>query len=257
MATRLLAKQRQRGIVELIARDGQATVEDLVRRFAVSPATIRRDLQDLHEQGVVDRSHGGAVRITRAAPEPPLLQRAPTHAAAKRRIGEAAARLVPDGATIFISSGTTTLEVARALARRSNLTVITNALNVAHLLAEAGGITLVVVGGVLRRSEQSLSGHLTEQALAELRADMVFIGAHAVSLEHGLSADNLGEVMTDRAILQIGARRVLVADHSKFGKFATARVVPLAKIETIVTDDGLDAAMVERLREHSLEVITA
>ena len=254
--TRLLAKQRQRTIADVISRDGQATVEDLVRRFGVSRATIRRDLQDLHLQGIVDRSHGGAVRNTRAAPEPPLRKRGPEQAEAKRRIGQAAAALVPDGATLFISSGTTPLEVARALGERSNLTVITNALNVATLLAEVAGITLVIVGGVLRRSELSMGGHLTEQVLDELRTDFVFIGAHAVSLQHGLSADNLAEVQTDRAILAVGERRVLVADHTKFGKFATARVAPLTDMHTIVTDDGLSPAMAERITEAGVELIT-
>jgi DeoR/GlpR family transcriptional regulator of sugar metabolism len=254
---RLLTEQRQRAIAEVIARDGQATVEDLCQLFDVSPATIRRDLDDLHSQGLVHRTHGGAVRIVRAAPEPPILQRAFEQAEAKRRIGVAAAALVPEGATVCISSGTTTLEVARALVTRTNLTVITNALNVASTLAEAPGITLVVVGGVLRRSELSLFGHLTEQALAELRADLVFIGAQAISIEHGVSADNLAEVMTDRALLSIGARRVVVADHTKFGKFATARVAPLSGVHTLVTDSGLADGMAQQLREYGVELVLA
>lgn len=255
--TRLLAKQRQRSIADVIARDGQATVDDLVRRFGVSAATIRRDLQDLEERGVVDRSYGGAVQIMRAAPEPPVMQRGAAQAETKRRIGQAAAALVPDGATVFVCSGTTTLEVAHALAQRDGLTVITNALNVANVLADAPGITLVLTGGILRRSELSLSGHLTALALSELRTDFVFIGAHAISFEHGLSADNLLEVATDRGVLEIGARRVVVADHTKFGKFATARIAGLAQLHTVVSDAGLDPATVERLRESGIEVVLA
>lgn len=255
--TRLLAKQRRRGIAEVITRDGQATVDALVRRFGVSPATIRRDLFDLQAQGIIARSHGGAVSTTRAAPEPPLMQRGATQAQAKRRIGAAAAALVPDGATVFIASGTTPLEVARSLAHRDNLTIITNALNVATLLVDEPGITVVMIGGVVRPSELSLSGHLAEQALAELRTDFVFMGAHAISFQHGISADNLAEVQTDRAILQIGARRVIVADHTKFGTFATARIVPLSAIHTIVTDEALDAALLNEIRDANIEVITA
>ncbi len=255
--SRLLAKQRQRTIISLIARDGQATVDDLARQFAVSTATIRRDLHNLQVQGIIDRLHGGAVSTTHAAPEPPLMQRGATQAEAKRRIGEAAAALVPDGATVFIASGTTPLEVARALARRENLTVITNALNVANRLIEESQLTVIVVGGIVRRSELSLSGHLTELMLGELRTDFVFMGAHAISFEHGISADNLAEVGTDRAILEIGARRVVVADHTKFGTFATARVVPLTEIHTIVTDDGLDPAILSQLRERNIEMMVA
>jgi DeoR family fructose operon transcriptional repressor len=255
--TRLLIKQRQRSIADLVLRDGQATIDDLVRTFGVSPATIRRDLNDLQTQGIINRSHGGAVNAVRAAPELPLSQRSTVEAEAKRRIGEAAAALVPDGATVFISSGTTPLEVARALAHRENLTVITNALNVANLLVDVPGITLVVVGGVVRRSELALTGHLTDQALSELGTDFVFIGAHALSVDRGLTADDLAGVMTDRAILQIGQRRVVVADHTKFGKFATARVVPLMELHTIVTDAGLDPVTLRQLRERGIEVITA
>jgi DeoR/GlpR family transcriptional regulator of sugar metabolism len=257
MTGRLFTKQRQLAIAEVITRDGQATVEALCQLFDVSPATIRRDLDELDTQGVIIRTHGGAMRISQAIPELPVLQRSSDQLEAKRRIGKAAAAFVPDGATIFIASGTTTLEIARALTSRSNLTVITNALNIACLLADAPGITLVVCGGVLRRSELSLLGHLTNYALSDLRTDMVFIGAHAVSIEHGLSADNLAEVMTDRAILDIGVQRVLVADHSKFDKFATARVAPLSAVQTVITDDALDARLVEQLHEHGIEVIVA
>ncbi|HJZ49930.1 MAG TPA: DeoR/GlpR family DNA-binding transcription regulator [Roseiflexaceae bacterium] len=257
MTGRLFTKQRQRAIAEVIARDGHASVDALCQLFDVSPATIRRDLDELDTQGVLIRTHGGAMRISQAMPELPVLQRGSDQSEAKRRIGKAAAALVPEGATVFIASGTTTLEVARALASRSNLTVITNALNVACLLADAPGITLVICGGVLRQSELSLLGHLTNYALSELRTDMVFIGAHAVSIEQGLSADNLAEVMTDRAILDMGVQRVLVADHSKFGKFATARVAPLSAVHTVITDGELDATLVEQLHEHGMEVIVA
>lgn len=257
MTGRLFTKRRQLAIAEVIARDGQATVDALCQLFDVSAATIRRDLDELDTQRVVIRTHGGAMRMTQALPELPVLQRGSDQLEAKRRIGKAAAALVPEEATVFLASGTTTLEVARALASRTNLTVITNALNIACLLADAPGITLVICGGVLRRTEQSLLGHLTNYALSELRADMVFIGAHAVSIEHGLSADNLAEVMTDRAILDIGVQRVLVADGSKFGKFATARVAPLSTVHMIISDDALDATLVAQIHAHGVKLIVA
>jgi DeoR/GlpR family transcriptional regulator of sugar metabolism len=252
---RLFTKQRQLAIVEVIARDGQATVEALCQLFDVSAATIRRDLDELDMQRVVIRTHGGAMRRIQALPELPVLQRGSDQLEAKRRIGKAAAALVPEEATVFLASETTTLEVARALASRTNLTVITNALNIACVLADAPSITLVVCGGVLRHTEQSLLGHPTNYALSELRADIVFIGAHAVSIEHGLSAENMAEIMIDRAILDIGVRRVLVADGSKFGKFATARVAPLSAVHNIISDDALDATLAAQLHEQGVELI--
>jgi DeoR-like protein with HTH domain/DeoR sensor domain-containing protein len=123
VTVRLFTKQRQQAIAEVIARNGQATVEGLCHEFAVSPATIRRDLDELDTQGVVIRTHGGAMRISQAVPELPVLQRGSDQGEAKRRIGKAAAASIPEGATVFIASGTTTLEIARALVSRTNLTV--------------------------------------------------------------------------------------------------------------------------------------
>src|SRR5258707_14253567 len=134
MTGRLFTKQRQLAIAEVIAREGQATVDALCQLFDVSAATIRRDLDELDTQRVIIRTHGGAMRMAQALPELPVLQRGSDQLEAKRRIGKAAAALVPEEATVFLASGTTTLEVARALASRTNLTVITNALNIACVL---------------------------------------------------------------------------------------------------------------------------
>lgn len=253
--SRLFTQQRQHAIADLISHTGQATVEELAQQFAVSSATIRRDLEDLHQQGRIQRAHGGALRIQRAMPETPLLYRASDASDAKRRIGIAAAALIPDGATVILTSGTTTAEVARALIERTHLTVITNALNIVNILIDAPGVTLIVLGGVLRRSEQSLLGFLTEQALGDLRADMLFIGAHAISLEFGLSADDFSEIAIDRTILGVAAQRILIADHTKFNKVSTARLAPLSLFHTIVTDDALPTETLEQLRERDLEVI--
>ncbi len=255
--SRLFTQQRQHAIADLIAHTGQATVEELAQQFAVSAATIRRDLEDLHQQGRIQRAHGGALRVQRAMPETPLLYRTNDASDAKRRIGIAAAALIPEGATVVLTSGTTTAAVAQALVDREHLTVITNALNVINILIDAHGVNLVVLGGVLRRSEQSLLGFLTEQALADLRADMLFIGAHAISLEFGLSADDFSEIATDRAILNVATQRVLVADNTKFHKVSSVRLAPLALFQTIVTDDGLEIETLDQLREREIEVVVA
>jgi len=164
-----------------------------------------------------------------------MLQRQDEQADEKKRIGQAAAVLIREDETVFLGSGTTVLEVARAL-RGRRLTVITNSLPVVNALAGAAEITLVCLGGMLRESEFSFIGHLTEQVLKEVRADKVFLGAHAISTEQGLTNDYLPETLTDRAILKAGREAILVADHTKFGRVATARLAPLESIQTIVTD---------------------
>jgi len=225
--------------------------------FGVSESTIRRDLEELSEQGLIQRAHGGAVVVERAVPEPPIIHRMAENEEEKRRIGQAAAKLVQDGETVFLGSGTTTLEVARNLVERNNLTVITNALNIANFFAGKPNVTVIVVGGLLRHSELSMVGHITEQVLKELHADKVIMGMRAISVPDGLTNDYLPETMTDRAIINFASEVILVADHTKFGKVSTALVAPVTSVDKIVTDTTVPVKIVEKLRKLGVEVILA
>ncbi len=253
----MFREERKRKISEFVKENKKASVAELSELFGVSESTIRRDLEVLDEQGVIQRAHGGAVVVEQAAPEPPIIQRIAENEEEKRRIGRAAAELVRDGETVFLGSGTTTLEVARNLVERDNLTVITNALNIANFFAGKLNITVIVVGGLLRHSELSLIGHITEQVLKELRADKVIMGMRAISIEDGLTNDYLPETMTDRAIINFAPEIIVVADHSKFGKVSTAYVAPVERITTLVTDAEADPAFLSRLREMDIRVIVA
>jgi DeoR/GlpR family transcriptional regulator of sugar metabolism len=164
---------------------------------------------------------------------------------------------VHSGETVFIGSGTTTLEVARYLHGVESLTVITNALNIANELVNNTRITLIVIGGLVRNSELSLVGHITEQALRELRADKVFLGIRAVSIRDGLTSNYLPEIMTDRGILQIAPDVILVADHTKLGKASTSRVAPISVVHTLVTDDQAPRPFVDELEAAGIRVILA
>lgn len=253
----LSSYERRQQLLEWIARSGRISTSEIRKRFGVSEATARRDLEALAEEGKVMRVHGGAVFVRRAPPEPPLLQREQEQFVEKQRIGRAAAALVQEGETIFLGSGTTTLAVARHLKGRQGLTVITNSLPVMNVLADEPGITLIGIGGLLRPSELSFIGHIAEQALAELRADKVFIGIRALSLEHGLTSDYLPEVLTDRAILRMGREVILVADHTKFGAVSSAFLAPVISVHRIVTDAAAPPEMVTALRRLGIEVILA
>jgi len=251
----LLREERKRKISEFVEENKQATVAELSKLFGVSDSTIRRDLEELDGQGEIQRAHGGAVSVERSAPEPPVVHRMVESEEEKRRIGQAAARLVQDGEVIFLGSGTTTLEVARNLDGKNDLTVITNALNVANQLAGKQSITVIVMGGLLRHSELSLVGHITEQALKELRADKVIMGMRAISVQEGLTNDYLPETMTDRAIVNFAPEIIVVADHSKFGKVSTALVAPISSIHKIITDNGISPQQLDALRQAGVEVI--
>ncbi len=254
MSEYISSEDRQTDIVTLLLRQGRLSVAEIVEQFGVSEATARRDLETLAEQGKIRRVHGGALPIKHAPPELPILQREQEQFFEKQSIGQAAAALVRDGETIFLGSGTTVLEVARNLRSRQNLTVITNSLPVMNALANLPGITLIALGGILRPSELSFIGHITEQALAEVRADKVIIGVHAISLEHGLTNDYLPETMTDRAILKAGRQVIVAADHTKINAVATAFLAPLESIHALVTDSQAPPDFLNALRERGITV---
>jgi DeoR/GlpR family transcriptional regulator of sugar metabolism len=257
MSDFLSSEERQNNIIYLLNRQGRLSVGEVVEQFRVSQATARRDLETLAEQGKLQRVHGGAIPLLQAPPELPILQRASANSEEKIRIGKIAATLVQDGDTILLGSGTTVAEVALALRQRKRLTVITNSLPVLNALSGISDISVIALGGVLRISELSFIGHITEQALAEVRADRVIIGVHALNLEQGLTNDYIPETMTDRAILHAGQEVIVVADHSKVNTVSTALLAPITSIHTLVTDSKTPSEFLEALTAIGVRVIIA
>ena len=248
--------ERQTQLLHLIEQQGRASVTEICEQFSVSLATARRDLEALAEQGRVQRVHGGAIAVHKSPPEAPVLLRASEYAEEKERIGQAAAELVADGETIFLGSGTTILEVARHLRDRRHLTVITNSLLVINTLADCNDLTLISLGGIFRASEMSFIGHVAEQALAEVRADKVFLGIRAIDLEHGLTNEYLPETMTDRAILHIGREVIVVADHTKCGCVSAAFVAPLSAMHTLITGAEVNREFAAALTAQGTRLLT-
>jgi DeoR/GlpR family transcriptional regulator of sugar metabolism len=253
----LLKDERLQMILEKVRDTGKATVVELSEHFEVSDITIRRDLKELAEQGLIRRAHGGAVYSINEPDDPPVIQRMLQNRDAKERIGRATAALINDNESVFIGSGSTATYVARHLMERQNLTVITNAISIATELAAARHLTVVVLGGMLRPSELSMVGHITEQALREVRMNKVVIGIGAISLKAGLTSDYMPEVMTDRAIFDMASNLILVADHSKFGNVASAYVASVDRITTLVTDNQTDPEMLTSIRSMGVHVIVA
>ena len=251
----VLKSERHARISTCLLEAGFLGVVEMSKRLGVSEATIRRDLSELEGRGLLKRTHGGATVAEKASPEAPVMLRVREQSDAKTRIGRAAAEMVQAGDTIFIGSGTTALEVARHLAGRQDITVISNALTVINLLAAEDGMTVIGTGGFLRRSELSFIGHITEHALQELRPQKAFVGIRAISLTHGLTNDYIPEISTDRVIFRSAPEIVLVADHTKFGKISTALVAPAVTVQHVVTDSATPRDMCERLREGGVNVI--
>jgi DeoR/GlpR family transcriptional regulator of sugar metabolism len=252
-----LKEERQQRIAETVRQNRQATIAELSHAFEVSEVTIRRDLRELAAQGMLRRAHGGAIAAAPAPPEPPVVQRMTRAETCKECIGRTAAALVSDGESVFVGSGSTTAYLARNLVDRKDLTVVTNALTVASELATAPGVTVVVTGGMMRGSELSLVGHITEQALREVRVDKVILGMRAISLDAGMTNDYLPEVMTDRTIIEMAPELIVVADHTKFGNVASAYVAPVERITTLVTDAGADPQRLALFRKLGIGVLVA
>jgi DeoR/GlpR family transcriptional regulator of sugar metabolism len=246
--------ERQGRLLAWIEARRRASVPEICAQFSVSLATARRDLELLAEQGKVQRVHGGAVAVRRAPPEPPVLLRSNEQRDEKLRIAAAAAELIGDGETVFLSSGTTVMEVAACLRGRSNLTVFTNSLAVVNVLGGAPGVTINLLGGAVRMSEGSLIGPLTLQALAALRSVRVIMGIRAIDLDEGLTNNSLEESLVDREIFRIASDLILVADHTKCSRVSTVFVAPLDEVDLLITDDQAPQAFVAALRERGIQV---
>jgi DeoR/GlpR family transcriptional regulator of sugar metabolism len=252
----MLSVERHQQILEQVLSKKSVRVNDLSDFLDVSVATIRRDLSQMEEKGLIQRVHGGAI-LVEDAEEPPILQRKSKQAEFKRRIGIAAADLVADNETIIITSGTTTEAMVPFLTGKSGLTVITNAVNIANLLTRYPHISVIVLGGWLRHTEFSILGYLTDQALQDLHADKLFHGIFGLDPEFGLTGTDMQEVQTDRKILSAARQLIILADHTKFGVIGQIRLAPVEKVNTIITDDQTPEHFVRALREKGVQVIQA
>ncbi|MEV7775014.1 DeoR/GlpR family DNA-binding transcription regulator [Kitasatospora sp. NPDC086791] len=252
----MLKADRTGLILAHIAEAGSADVHELAGLLDVSPATVRRDLQELHDQGLLHRTRGGAV--TGAVNlELPLRHKHGKRQAEKRRIALAADRLVPDGAVVGLTGGTTTSELARVLAERGGITIVTNAVNIAADLIVRPDIRLVVVGGIARTTSYELVGPAADRMLAQYHLDLAFIGVDGLTAQEGCTTHDEMEAQTDLAFLRSSARAVVLADSTKIGRVTFARICPLSEVHDLVTDDEVTAAQEEAIAACGVRVLRA
>jgi DeoR family transcriptional regulator of aga operon len=244
----MMGEERRAQILQQVRSAGRVKVNELAAYFSISAVTIRNDLNELHQRGLVLRSHGGAVIPDTIHRESPVDERLKAHAAEKRRIGALAATIINDGETIILDSGTTTLEIARQIKNKQGLQVITNGVNIAAELLDAPDVQLFIVGGTVRRESASISGRFTEEMLAEFSADKMFLSGAGCDIDFGVSGGNLEETMVNRAMLSISREIILVADSSKFSRRSMARIAPFSEIDIVISDSGLPEEAQVRLR---------
>ncbi|NEA88339.1 DeoR/GlpR transcriptional regulator [Streptomyces sp. SID7958] len=261
----LLAEQRRTLILDEVRRRGGVRVNELTRRLGVSDMTVRRDLDALARQGVLEKVHGGAVPVVEASThEPGFEAKSGLELSAKEDIAGAAAELVPPGAAIALSGGTTTFALAHRLLDVPDLTVVTNSVRVADVFHAAqrtsgprqGAATVVLTGGV-RTPSDSLVGPVADQAIATLHFDLLFLGVHGISAEAGLSTPNLAEAETNRRLVQSARRVVVVADHTKWGTVGLSSFASLDEVDTLVTDSGLPDRARQEVSERLRRLVVA
>lgn len=250
----MLIDERRQHILEQIQKNGRVLVGELSKELKISQITIRKDLDYLQAKGLVQRSHGGALRIQSSALVDPSLQEKQKHNfQEKERIAAAAVKMVEEGQCIILDSGTTTTAIAQNLKRFAHLTVITNAVNIAAELAGTD-FEVILIGGTLRKNSFSLVGPLAEDNLEEMHADILFLGVDGFDLEVGITTPNFLESRVNRAMVKAARRVIAVCDSTKFSRRSLSRIVPPTAIHHVITDRNLPPEIAESLRAQSISV---
>jgi DeoR family glycerol-3-phosphate regulon repressor len=244
---------RQAEIVEIARADGRVVVESLADRFQVTLQTIRRDLADLADAGLLDRVHGGAVLrtgVTNFGYE----ERRRMNDAAKMAIGRACAQAIPNNSSLILNLGTTTEAVARELLRHSNITVVTNNINVANILLANESCEILIAGGALRRSDGGLVGDLTSEFMGQFKVDYGIIGTSALDRDGDLLDFDLPEVRVSRTIIRQSRKVFVVTDSSKLERSAPIKLCSLAEIDIMFTNMPLPDDLAKKCADWETEV---
>lgn len=249
-------EERRKQIQSFLEENGRVSVDELTLRFQVSKVTIRGDLDALEEEGLVKRTHGGAIFVSSDAShaDPPFFDRQQSNSDEKLRIGKAAASLIESGDIVFLDAGTTSHSIAKHLHHRSNITVVTIGLRIAMELEEAEGITVVVPGGIMRRGSMSLLGDYATRTLDSIHINKAFVGAKGVTAAEGLTDVNAFEVATKQHVVQRADQVIGVVDHSKWGRVSFATFAPTDQVTAIISDKKAPAELVQQMLAQSVHV---
>lgn len=253
----MLAAERKLRIIEYVKQKRVATVAALAEEFQVHEATIRRDLAEIEQEGLLRRTHGGVIVDQGANIEPSFSERASEQLEQKMRIGKKAAELIEDGDHVILDSGTTTIHIAQNLVNRSRITVVTNDINVAAELREAKGITVIVTGGVLYHSSFMLNGMFTDRVLETLHVQKAFIGTPAIHPKYGLTHPEALLVPAKQGMIKAAQEIIVVADDTKIGKTSLHTVAPIQAVHTFITGSEASESQIKAFRDSGVNVITA
>ena len=237
----LFAEERKNKILQMLTENNKLLVPDLCEYFQVSPATIRNDLRELENCGLLKRTHGGALSNQKTGFELNSHQKEVSQLSEKKSIAKFAVDLVDDGDTIAIDTGTTTLEFAKALISKKNITIVTNDIQIAWHLEQVGHANIILIGGMVRKNFHCTVGPAAVHLLNEFSVDKAFMATNGISLEKGLTTPDMHQAEIKKAMIGIASEVIVLCDSSKFGNNAFVQVAPISVIGQIVTDHNIDS----------------
>ena len=252
----MFAQERKSKIMESLNKHGKVKVCDLSERYEVSEVTIRRDLQELEEDKLIKRVHGGAVLNDNTKFEPTFSEKIDKFYDEKESVGKLAASMILDGDTIAVDAGTTTLSIARYIVAK-NITVLTNSVDIAYELSKKQDVEVIVTGGTLRWETRAMVGPVADNTLKNFMVDKAFIGTNSVCIINGLSTPNIIEANTKREMIKIAMQTIVVCDHTKFNTVSFAKIVDLDSVDIIITDNQLDNELLEKFEEKDVKIMMA
>ena len=250
---------RRMKILKKLSVNDQVFVNELSKEFAVSEVTIRNDLEQLESKNLLIRARGGAMSIAQVVSyDLQLGEKHKLNMSEKVRIGKAGAKLIKESDTLIVDSGTTTLEIVRNIdPALNNVTIITNALNIANQLTSAPNVNLIIPGGVLRKNSLSLIGPLAEKSFRNFFVDKVFLGVDGFDTMNGISTPNIEEASLNQIMIEVAREVIVVADSTKFLRKSLAFICKLDRIDTVITDTGISVDDKKRLEDAGIKVIIA
>ncbi|MCL2057733.1 MAG: DeoR/GlpR family DNA-binding transcription regulator [Oscillospiraceae bacterium] len=245
--SQLFAEERRERILLLLKENSKLLVPELCAYFKVSPATIRNDLRDLETAGKLKRTHGGAIPVGKSSFELNSSQKEVSSQNEKRRIASKAATFIEDGDTIALDTGTTTLELAKQITNRQDLSVVTNDLVIASYLENNSNTNVILLGGMLRKGFHCTVGPAVQSQLSEYSVDKVFMAANAISLEKGFTTPGIDMAEVKKSMMSIASQVFFLIDSSKFGRITFIRFAGLGDTDKIITDEGIGKATLAQM----------
>ena len=252
---KIFVEERRESILEILNKNKRITTVELSKIFNIGEATLRRDLKELEERGLIQRTHGGAILVDNASEEVAFKEREIQKKDEKERIARFISQIVRNGETLMMDGGSTTLKVANALRVKNGLTIVTNSHLIANESLGYNGCRLILAGGELQEKTFVTVGPITDYTLRQFRADRVILGMSAMMIDEGFFTVNLHESEIKRTMMKCGKEVIVVMDSSKIGKMTFSFVSDFSTIDKLIIDDGISAEDIEKLESKGIEVI--